>query len=573
MSFGSKVKVALRDYGILICLIVLALISRVSLTTISLGEVDSGNFCNALKYGYDISLFRPHAPGYPIFVFMAWPLYLVTTDCITSFVLVSAVLGSLVVIPFYLLLKSIGGGLIAAVGSVALIANPLHWTFSGAMLSDVPSTFFVVLSAYLVYRGRSCDWSFLFGCAAMSIAIGVRPANVCIALLLLVPLALRWRDKDILPKLLIIKGVGMVAVVSCLWFFPSVFLGSDGVTAYFGGIQKQWINAVAVGDISQLDSPWVLQLISRLERFAVGYLVIYPWTGSDIKSIVPLLLCSPIVLGFIGFTCAWRRTNSDHIFVTVWLITIIYPICTIHFLPRYGIPYIPVFLISVLIGYKCLWSLLRMRKGSIELVFLLGLGTVLMLYIVKLQEPIGSFEVSPPIEPIYLGLFFLFFLATILMARIRFRHWYAFADNLKLYKSGVLAFLYRFKYLALLLVLPYAIVGYANASVAHQINSPGYQLVVDVTEQYSSENTVVCWDNQTHSIFESIAPQFQIAGRLTAESLYDGYENGLVVVMTDRCQWFEDISADLNPLSIGTYSGSSPVWSKAPEIKSFVAVK
>ncbi len=63
MSFGVKVKVGLRDYRILICLTIVALISRISLTTISLGEVDSGNFCNALKYGYDISLFRPHAPG------------------------------------------------------------------------------------------------------------------------------------------------------------------------------------------------------------------------------------------------------------------------------------------------------------------------------------------------------------------------------------------------------------------------------------------------------------------------------------------------------------------------------
>ena len=120
LSFGTKVKVALRDNGVLICLAVLALISRVFLMTISLGEVDSGNFCNALKYGYEISLFRPHAPGYPIFIFMAWPLYLITSDCITSLALVSAILGSLVIIPFYLLLKDIGGKLIGLIGSAFL---------------------------------------------------------------------------------------------------------------------------------------------------------------------------------------------------------------------------------------------------------------------------------------------------------------------------------------------------------------------------------------------------------------------------------------------------------------------
>ena len=151
LSFYTNVVAGLRNNWVLICLTVLALVSRVFLTTISIGEVDSGNFCNALKYGYDISHFRPHAPGYPIFVFMAWPLYLMTTDCITSLALVSAVLGALVIIPFYLLVKTIVDGLIAFIGSVALIVNPLHWTFSEAMLSDVPSTFFVVLSLYFYH--------------------------------------------------------------------------------------------------------------------------------------------------------------------------------------------------------------------------------------------------------------------------------------------------------------------------------------------------------------------------------------------------------------------------------------
>ena len=123
LSFYTNVVAGLRNNWVLICLTVLALVSRVFLTTISIGEVDSGNFCNALKYGYDISHFRPHAPGYPIFVFMAWPLYLMTTDCITSLALVSAVLGALVIIPFYLLVKTIVDGLIAFIGSVALIVN------------------------------------------------------------------------------------------------------------------------------------------------------------------------------------------------------------------------------------------------------------------------------------------------------------------------------------------------------------------------------------------------------------------------------------------------------------------
>ena len=210
---------------------------------------------------------------------------------------------------------------------------------------------------------------------------------------------------------------------------------------------------------------------------------------------------------------------------------------------------------------------------TIELVFLLALGTVLLLYIVKLQEPVSSFEVSTPSQPIYIALLLLLFVTTILLTRIRFQHWYILVGNLKLGLGVVSLILPRFKYIALLLLVPYAIIGYSNASIAHHTNSPGYQLVTDVTEQFSSDNAVVCWDNQTHSIFESLSPQFSIAGRLTPDKLYDGYENGLILVMTDRCQWFEDISDDLNPSVIGTYTGDSPIWSKAPGIKSFVSVK
>ena len=573
LRITSKVKLGLKDNWVLICLTVVALISRVSLTTMSLGEVDSGNFCNALQYGYDINLFRPHAPGYPVYIFMSWPLYLVTSDCVTSLALVSAILGGLVIIPFYLLLKDMTGNFISVLGSVLLIVNPLHWSFSSAMLSDVPSTFFVVLSAYLVYRGRSYDWSFLLGCASMSIAIGVRPANVCIVLLLAVPIYLRWRDTTVFPKSILVKATVMFAVVSSLWFFPAVFLGSDGFSAFFGALQKQWINAVAVGDILQLSNPWIIQLVYRIERFALGYLVVYPWTGSDIKNLVPLLLCAPVILGFIGFVCAWKKSNGDHVFVTIWLITILYPICTIHFLPRYGIPYIPVFLIAVLLGYQYLWSICRLRKGIMELILLLCLNGVLLLYILKLQQPVGSFEVDPPGEPIYIGLLLLLSVISMVWIRVRFLNRYTSLNNLTVEQEKGTGSFSRLSYLGLFLLVPYVLVGYSNASVAHQMNSPGYQLVLDVMKKYPAEDSVVCWDNQTHSIFESVAPEFPIAGRLTADQLYDRYENGSAVVFTDRCQWFEEISKDLSPMVIGSYAGTSPVWSKSPQLKSFVATR
>ena len=56
----------------IILLVAAGLATRLSLLSMSLDEVDAANFHNALKYGYDIDWLRPHAPGYPVYIFMGW---------------------------------------------------------------------------------------------------------------------------------------------------------------------------------------------------------------------------------------------------------------------------------------------------------------------------------------------------------------------------------------------------------------------------------------------------------------------------------------------------------------------
>ena len=111
-------------------LLLIGIGTRLPFLSISLDEVDSGNFYNALKYGYDIANFRPHAPGYPLYVFLGWLFSYVTTDYLTSLTLLSAILGSLSVVPFYLLLRKMVDYWIAICGSLLFLANPLFWVFS-----------------------------------------------------------------------------------------------------------------------------------------------------------------------------------------------------------------------------------------------------------------------------------------------------------------------------------------------------------------------------------------------------------------------------------------------------------
>ena len=177
---------------VILLLVAAGLVSRLTLLSVSLDEVDSGNFHNALKYGYDIGALRPHAPGYPIYIFMGWLVNAVLDHPLRSLTLLSALLGSLAVIPFYLLLRELAGTKLALVGSLLFIVNPLFWSFSEAALADVPSMFFVLLAAWLAYVGKQSRAAFLWACVVISLAIGVRQANISLLVLLASPVVYRF---------------------------------------------------------------------------------------------------------------------------------------------------------------------------------------------------------------------------------------------------------------------------------------------------------------------------------------------------------------------------------------------
>lgn len=242
---------------VILLLVAAGLLSRLTLLSISLDEVDSANFYNALNYGYDIGALRPHAPGYPVYVFMGWLVNTVLNDPLLSLTVLSALLGSLAVIPFYLLLRELAGAKLALVGSLLFIVNPLQWSFSESVLADVPSMFFVLLAAWLAYAGRRDRAAFLFACVVMSLAIGVRQANISLLVLLAFPVIYRYLVAKELSWGLLVSGAALFGATTVAWFLPAVYLGSGGFGEYFDSISSQWSSAVKIYDVAHLNSPWV----------------------------------------------------------------------------------------------------------------------------------------------------------------------------------------------------------------------------------------------------------------------------------------------------------------------------
>ena len=571
---GALVRYVARHKAILF-LVAVALTSRLTLLSASLDEVDSANFYNALKYGYNIVWLRPQAPGYPIYVFIGWLTNSIVNDPLLSLTLVSALLGSLAVVPFYLLLREFAGSKIALVGSLLFLVNPMIWSFSEVALSDAPSMFFVLVAAYLAYTGRRSDAAFLSACVVVSLAIGVRQPSILVAVILAFPVAYRLLVVKERAWSLYLLGAVLFSITTLVWFLASVSIGAGSFSEYFTSVSRQWSAAVGPYDVFHMDQPWLSNLLYRLERFFLGYFVTYAWTGTDDKTAGSLVLVAPWLFGFALFVAGFRFREPSHAFLLLWLMSLAYPVLGIHFLARYGLSQLPAFIIAGILGYRFLAIELLRHPRRLESLSLAGIGTLLLLFGIKYQPPVATFEASPPaIEP-YVGVFIALGILALFAAR-----WLArpetplpVGDPDRPSGPGVArqetAHLASVVIFLAFLAVPYAIHSYGLASIAHGSPSPSQRLVEFVNSRYDTERVTPCWDNQTHSFYEAITPRAQPVGYTSVEELYRSYQAGQTLLVSDRCQWYSEINDAIGLSEIAYFDGGSPAWSKVPSVRLF----
>ncbi len=561
-------------HRVAVFLLLFALFTRLPLLSTSIDEIDSANFINALTEGYDVPQLRPHPPGYPVYVFMGWLLNGVLDSPQRSLTLLSALLGSLAVIPFHSLLREMAGGKIALVGSLLFIVNPLFWSFSEAALSDVPSMACGLLLAWLCYKARHSSWAFLGASVVSSIAIGIRQPNVALLLLLAFPLGYRWLALKQRPWRLAVGGLALFSIATAVWVWLMISVGSDGLADYLAATNKQWATAVKIYDFTQVESPWLINLLIRCERFFFGYFLTYLWTGDDARTPLTLLLVIPWTLGFALFVTGFRFTSPQHIFSALWIGSIGYSVLTIHFLPRYGLTQMPGFMLACLLGYQFLGSSLLRHPRRIEILWAVGIGCLMMLYGIKYQSPVNTFEFTPPPGSYYAGAIFtggIFFLLLGNFISRREPHTLQppvaevprRGPSLDRYPKFVVAGL-------ALLIIPFAFKGHELASIAHNQPNPSQELVLYVKEHYDNKRITPCWDNQTHSYFQVLIPGAVPTGYWSINDIYAAYNSGNTLVVTDRCLWYEEIDRTIGLKEVGQFSGSSPLWSKTPSIRLYV---
>ena len=569
ISFRLRSTEFVRQYRTPLLLTISAFALRLPFLSNSIDEIDAANFVNALDNGYNVPLLRPHAPGYPVYIFAGSLVRPFTGDSVTALALLSAILGSLTVFPFYALSRELIGRHLAVVGTLLLIVNPLFWSFGETALSDVPSTFAIVTMAWLLCRGRESDQALIAAVIVASLAVGIRQQNIAFLPLLIYPLAYRAFVSRSAWKRLAIVSAEVFLATTVLWVASMVVLGSEGIDEYVAAVNKQWVGAVKPYDIFNSGSPLIVAAPERVERFVVGYVFTHPWTGIDARTGMSTALQLPWIFGLSLFISRASFRNSRHLFLMLWIGSISYQILTIHFLPRYGLPILPALVISSMVGYGLLRDELIRDRNRITVISLVVIGSLLILLGVKHQPPVAVFEWSPPDGSHVGAILVASGLAVLLASRLLKTERPATTGSVPANDQGRMPAFIRSHFIEIMLgifVIPTAIVGMSMVSSARSGSPPNQRLVEYVQETWDMDRVTICWDGQTHGYFEVLTPGITPRGFWTINELKEGVLAGDTLLVTDYCVRFAEVESLVYLEKVAEFSGTNPVWSKAPSI-------
>lgn len=303
----------------LLIIIVAAFCLRLLFLSPWLEDWDSVQFALAL-HNFSIVLHQPHPPGYPVYIFLARFLNLFTLNDTLTLTLLSALLGSIAILPLFILLLKMTNQRMALLGSLLLAVTPIEWALSEVALSNIPGLFFTTLTAYFLYQGRLSRKSILIGAFLGGITLGVRFAEWSIICSLLLLTLLCRKSKPDFVKSVLVFFVGIL-----IWFIPLI------IDTGWSQVVNSYTNQTSY--IISHDSVISLNLLNRLpkiyELFIIGYSPYF----------IPLILLIMVYL----FKSRTRLFQFDNLFVIVWLLSYLIPLILIYNLevPRHLLPLLP----------------------------------------------------------------------------------------------------------------------------------------------------------------------------------------------------------------------------------------
>jgi len=331
-----------------------------------LDSCDSIDFALGLR-DYDLSLFQPHFPGYPVYIFISRFFSKLFHNDVWALSLPGVLFGSFTIFPLSLLAKHLFSEKVAIVTAIFYLFNPLCWLQSERPTSDTMGLFFVILSACLLcYACATAHKGCIFwGSLALGFGLGVRISNFpfialwAASLFYVTTLKMPRETKALFPGLLGLT-FGIIA-----WLFPQIgyvgwrpfwqngFLFSRGHFTDWGG------SVITFGGLER-----IICLAKSIWVYGLGGW----WYDSSLMRLIPSLIMIIAFLYFIKhyrFDHRWWFLSVYIIPYTLWII-LGQNVAN----PRHILPIIPMLLMMVAYGLCKAYE--RDYKG-ISLIFTLAL--------------------------------------------------------------------------------------------------------------------------------------------------------------------------------------------------------
>lgn len=341
-------------------LITICFISRILFLSISLNEWDQINFAKALD-DFAPTYGRPQLPGYILYVFLAWLIYLVTGNHLFSLTIVSAITSTLTILPIYRLTNKLFERTdLATLASSLFIVSPLFWIHSVVAMSDVCNVFFLSLAGYWLYLGIEEKKKFYLGSFCLALAMGVRLTNFIFCLFIPFIFLSRMHHKEnkgnrawMKEIKVFLKVIVIFVSTVLLWAVPTFYF-AGGWYRYFYKLARSYEGSFYTHAIFADQKATLREIIQKSkamyfalfrDSFGVGYL----------GNLYTFLTLPIILFGFILYLLKSDISDRKNQFLLLWFISYsawLFPIMITTVYSRHLLPVIPAFFLMFIWGLK-----------------------------------------------------------------------------------------------------------------------------------------------------------------------------------------------------------------------------
>jgi len=364
-AWNVKIFGLFRCYYSLILIVVISFIIRLCLRSNYLDDWDSVQFILGLK-NYSIISHQPHPPGYPVYIFLGRITDQFFDNGLKSFTFMSALFGSLALVPTYLLAKEFFGKHVALLSAIILSLAPAEMLFSEVVMSDIVSMFFIATTVYLLYKGLKSSIYLYLGSFILGGAIGVRQTDILLVILLCILCIFKKNIKYF------VISISILSISIAIWLIPTIWV--TGLGKFIGVQSAQGKAAVEMSTLYSLGGLNLPNLLVTIKTLI--FLFVDGWS--------PAVFIFGLIVVIVIFykNGDFRKNISDKrlILLLGWLVPyfILFIFAIGLYIPRYLLPVFPP--LSIIFGYaiSTVLDIAQLQKIKNVLVLLVLLAIIFM---------------------------------------------------------------------------------------------------------------------------------------------------------------------------------------------------